>query len=93
MQGNQSEVARLLQQITQEYEAATLGLTGLAYGTSQHAFITARMENMSCLREELATHVGEMTATRLVCQHCFGEDVANLPVKGSNEAAEEKTKP
>jgi len=79
MQGNQSEVARLLQQITLEYEAATHGLTGLAQGTSQHAFITAKMENMSCLREELATHVGETTATRLMCEHCFGEDIANLP--------------
>lgn len=41
-----SEVARLLAQISAEYEAAQRGLTGLAYGTSQHEFITARMENM-----------------------------------------------
>jgi len=54
-----SEVARLLLQITAEYEAAQRGLTGLAYGTSQHEFITARMENMGQLHNELQTIVGD----------------------------------
>jgi hypothetical protein len=39
-----SEVARLLKQIREEYAAAQQGLSGLAYGTSRHAFITAKME-------------------------------------------------
>ena len=38
-----SEVARLLLRISQEYEAAQRGLTGLAFGTSKHEFITAKM--------------------------------------------------
>jgi hypothetical protein len=54
-----SEVARLLAQISAEYEAAKLGLTGLAYGTSQHEFITARMEHMSQLHSQLQSIVGD----------------------------------
>ncbi len=40
----ESEVACLMRRITLEHEAAQYGLTGLAYGTSRHDFITARME-------------------------------------------------
>ena len=54
-----SEVARLLAQISAEYEAAQRGLTGLAYGTSQHEFITARMEHMGQLHNELQSIVGD----------------------------------
>src|SRR5258708_34130503 len=39
-----SEVASLMQRIDLEREAAQQGLTGLAYGTARHDFITARME-------------------------------------------------
>jgi hypothetical protein len=58
-QEQHSEVARLLTQIKEEYEAAQRGLTGLAYGTSQHAFITARMEHMSDLQSQLLDLVGD----------------------------------
>lgn len=54
-----SEVARLLLRISQEYEAAQRGLTGLAFGTSKHEFITAKMENMGQLHSELQSIVGE----------------------------------
>ncbi len=54
-----SEVARLLSQISEEYEAAQRGLTGLSYGTSQHEFITARMENMGQLHIQLQSLVGD----------------------------------
>ena len=63
-----SEVARLMQQITLEYEAAKRGMSGLAYGTAQHAFITARMENMCNIHQELQQLVGEREATKLVAQ-------------------------
>ena len=62
-----SEVARLLVQIRTEYEAAHLGLTGLAYGTCTHAFITQKMENVGKLHEELEAIVGE-SAMELVVQ-------------------------
>jgi hypothetical protein len=54
-----SEVARLLLRISQEYEAAQRGLTGLAFGTSKHEFITAKMENMGQLHSELQSIVGD----------------------------------
>jgi hypothetical protein len=54
-----SEVKRILAQISDEYEAAQRGLQGLAYGTSQHAFITARMENVEQLHSELQALVGD----------------------------------
>lgn len=60
-----SEVARLLAQITAEYEAAQRGLTGLSYGISQHEFITARMEHMGQLHNQLRTIVGD-TAIALI---------------------------
>lgn len=59
-QEQRSEVARLLSQISEEYEAAQRGLTGLSYGTSQHDFITARMENMGQLHTQLQSLVGDV---------------------------------
>ena len=44
MDTEKSEVASLMQRIDLEREAAQQGLTGLAYGTARHDFITARME-------------------------------------------------
>ena len=41
---SKSEVASLMQRIDREREAAQQGLTGLAYGTARHDFVTARME-------------------------------------------------
>jgi len=63
-----SEVARLLQQIQEEYEAAQRGLTGLALGTAQHEFITKRMEGIEEARENLEHIVGPDEAMRLVVQ-------------------------
>ena len=65
-EGHGSEVARLLSQITAEYEAAQRGLTGLAYGTSQHEFISARMEHMGQLHDELQTIVGDSAMALIV---------------------------
>jgi len=54
-----SEVARLLQQISAEYEAAQRGLSGFAYGAAQHEFITARVENMGRIHDQLQALVGD----------------------------------
>src|SRR5712692_5828905 len=67
-QEQRSEVARLLSQISAEYEAAQRGLTGLAYGTSQHDFITARMENMGQLHGELQLLVGDIAIAMIAEQ-------------------------
>ncbi len=65
----QSEVARLMQQIALEYQAAQRALQSVAM-TAKHEFITKRMENMSSIRDELAMHVGEDAATRMLCEVC-----------------------
>lgn len=61
-----SEVACLLQQIRAEYEAAQRGLSGLASGTSQHAFITQKMETMGRCQQELQNLVGEVPAIAMI---------------------------
>ncbi len=63
-QTNQSQVARLLNQIEAEYIAAQRGLTGLAE-SARHAAINARMENIGKLHENLHVMVGD-SAHRLV---------------------------
>jgi hypothetical protein len=60
---NVSEIARI---IAAEYMSAKTGLGGLAYGTSRHQFITARMENMKRCRERLNALVGEREGTEAV---------------------------
>jgi hypothetical protein len=68
MNEQKSEVARLLQQISLEYEAATRGLTGLSAGSAKHSFITARLEQIGTYHEQLASIVGEVQATQLVIE-------------------------
>jgi len=64
----QSEVAQLLLRISAEYEAARQGLHGLARGSSQHRFITRRMERMWELHTQLQALVGD-EAISLVDHH------------------------
>ena len=54
-----SEVARLLTQISAEYQAAQRGLGAFACGTSKHEFISARMARMGRLHDQLQSIVGE----------------------------------
>lgn len=58
MVNNTSQVALLRQKIADEYQAAKLGLTGLAFGVGKHRFITARMEHMGDSFAELTNLVG-----------------------------------
>ncbi|MEO8971915.1 MAG: hypothetical protein ABI406_10010, partial [Ktedonobacteraceae bacterium] len=58
MQTNQSEVARILQQIQLEYEAAERALKGPAFGTARHDFINKKMENMGQCQLDLNELVG-----------------------------------
>ncbi len=60
-----SEVARLLGQISAEYEAAQRGLGAFAYGSSKHEFISARMAHIGQLHNQLESIVGD-TALALV---------------------------
>lgn len=60
-----SEVARLMQQIEIECQAAKQGLEGLAIVAS-HDSINARMEKLWDYRQELAQEVGEQEATKIM---------------------------
>lgn len=61
-----SEVARLLQQISQEHQSAINGLAGLASGKARHDFITAKEAHVALLYEKLTTIVGKGEATEMV---------------------------
>jgi hypothetical protein len=67
MEKNDSEVARLLARFRAEYEAAQYSFSGLAFGTSQHKFITAKMENMWKVHAELHELVGD-TAMAMIAE-------------------------
>jgi hypothetical protein len=56
---HRSEVAQLLAQISAEYQAAQRGMNDFACGSTKHEFITARMEHMGRLHNELQSIVGE----------------------------------
>lgn len=75
-----SEVARLLQQIDQEHQAAQWALTGLASGTARHDFINRRMENISVIHEQLKEQVGAETALTLVADSLWArKDQTEMP--------------
>ena len=63
---NQSEVARILERIENEYVAAQRGLTGLAQ-SARHTAITARIENLGRLHESLRAVAGE-DAMKLIAE-------------------------
>ncbi len=69
----QSEVARLKQQIEEEYEAAQRGLNGLASGTARHEFITAKMERIAVAHEKLIELVGPEEAVSLVAHTIWSD--------------------
>lgn len=86
-QGSKSDVARLLQRFDLEYQAAQLGLSGLAQGTAQHGFITARLENMENARQELEKLVGTEEATELVVERMSKQEGKD---QGSDQQAMEE---
>lgn len=63
---NESEIARLLCQIETEYLAGKRGLTGFAE-SARHTTITARMENLGQLHQDLRALVGD-DATKLMAE-------------------------
>lgn len=67
-QRNQSSVARLMAEISAQYEAAQWALSGQAVGIAQHQFITARLERMEDARQELEQLIGPDESTRLVVE-------------------------
>jgi len=70
-----SEIARLRQRIADEYLSAKLGLTGLAWGTSKHQVITARMENMG----KYVTTLTELVGSAEEAGKMVAETLEHLP--------------
>ena len=65
---DKSEVARIKREIEQDYQAAQQGMHGLAQGTSQHQFITVRMQRMGELHERLEGLVGKEEAAKILTE-------------------------
>jgi hypothetical protein len=62
-----SEVVRLRHQIELELETMQRAMTGFAMGTARHEFIRLRMDRLGEIQDELAVHVGEADAMKMVC--------------------------
>jgi hypothetical protein len=71
---NKGELARLLQQIDMQNEAAYLALHGLASGSSQHAIINAKMERWGLIHEKLTPIIGQEAAIKIVLDVMEMED-------------------
>lgn len=65
---SKSEIADLRAQLELEHTASVWALTGLASGTAQHTFITARFRNMDACHKRLSELVGEEQATDVLCE-------------------------
>lgn len=66
--GQRSEVARLREQITLEYQAARQALFALASGNAKHQFINARIERVGSYQQRLASLIGEEASMEIVCR-------------------------
>jgi hypothetical protein len=62
----QSDVAQILKQIDQEYQASKRGLEGLASGTARHDFIQQRTEKIGQCHEHLSELIGPEQAIALI---------------------------
>jgi hypothetical protein len=65
---NQSEVARLYQQIEVRLEAMRRGMSGFATGKARHAFIRAQMDHVGECQDALAEYVGKGVANQVICR-------------------------
>ena len=63
---NQSEVARLREQIELQLQAMQQGLRGFAAGNARHAFIQARMQRIGEYQDDLTRQIGEQEADQVL---------------------------
>ena len=89
-QSGKSELARQLEQMTLEYEAARRGLSGLAQGTARHAFIAARMRRMGRIHQEIQRLVGPEQAIQLVADTLLAQTSAEHDQEKPLQAAADK---
>lgn len=65
---SQSEVAKLLQEVEDNFRAAQSALTGLSAGSATHTFITKKMEAINGQRVILSAIVGSDQAMQLIAE-------------------------
>ncbi len=63
---NQSEVARLREQIELQLLSMQQGLGGLASGSARHAFIQARLQRIGNYQDDLVRQIGEQEADQVL---------------------------
>jgi hypothetical protein len=89
----ESEVARLMREIDEAYQAAQWGLIGLASGTARHGFINAKEEHIALCHKELTTLVGSDQATALVAGVYFKGEQDHEIVPSEKLVGEKKDEP
>lgn len=89
----ESEVARLLREIDEAYQAAQWGLTGLASGTARHDFINAREEHVALCHKALTTLIGPEQATAMVAGIYFKSEQGNAAAATEKLVGEEHDEP
>ena len=67
MNSNQSEVARIEEQMQKEYEACQQVFTGFT-PTAKHEYVTKRQENLGMCFEELKKHMSPEDAMQIFIQ-------------------------
>jgi hypothetical protein len=82
---NNSEVARLMEQVRAEHEAAQRGLSGIADGTAKHKFINAHMERIWELKGELGKQVSDAEALTMICHVLLGHEEADEVAEGNKQ--------
>lgn len=77
-----SELARCLQEIDRQNEAAERGLTGMAM-TAQHAYINARMEHIAFIAQQRTQEIGAQAAGKEACEamDALHEEIKKIKAK------------
>ena len=73
---NKSEVAALLCQIEDEYEAGRAAMYSMAYGTARHDFISAKMDAAQAASARLIETIGKEQALPLIAAAMDGKPSA-----------------
>lgn len=92
-QANQSEIAALRGRIHAQNQAARWAITGLAAGTAQHRFITARFKKMEEYHSQLAELVGEQEATNMLVEIFDEKGETGMPERRARYELSLRTQP
>jgi N-methylhydantoinase A/oxoprolinase/acetone carboxylase beta subunit len=84
-----SELARCLQEIDRQYEAAQRGLTGVAI-TALHAYINARMERIALFAQQRSEQIGDLAAGKEACEamEALHNEITAVKAKNPSRASD-----